>query len=163
MQSIDHHITELLRKQGKHRLHFWKKVAAYGMYLFAIVWVGVSLAGWMSWWRPLIPFLLSYITLLVVQAIIKRERPNFEKISGYRMWVRTYSFPSGHSTESAALAGALLFYPLYPSLEMMVVAGVFLSVVAGMVMYSRIAVGVHYVTDVIAGFCLGIVYVLAFL
>ncbi|NBX50733.1 phosphatase PAP2 family protein, partial [bacterium] len=54
-------------------------------------------------------------------------------------------------------------YPLYPSWEMMVVSGIFLSVVAGMVMYSRIAVGVHYVTDVIAGFCLGIVYVLAFL
>ncbi|NBS69562.1 phosphatase PAP2 family protein [bacterium] len=163
MQSIDHHLTERLRQRGRHYLLFWKKIAAYGMCLFAIVWIGVSFAGWMPWWRPLIPFLLSYITLLVVQAIIKRERPNFEKISGYRMWVRTYSFPSGHATESAALAGALLFYPLYPSWEMMVVSGIFLSVVVGMVMYSRIAVGVHYVTDVIAGFCLGIVYVLAFL
>lgn len=154
----DRRITETLRSYGTPLLPFWKLVATKGMWLFVVIWVGVALLGWMAWWRPLIPLVLSYISLLITQAIVKRERPNFEKISGYKMWIRTYSFPSGHSTESAVLACALALYPVYPSA---IIAGIFavvLAVVAIGVMYSRIVVGVHYVTDVLAGLCLGLAY-----
>lgn len=163
MRTLDHRITEKLRTYGVHHLSFWKGVAAQGMWIFGLVWIAVVLLGWMSWWRPLPPLVLSYITLLLVQAIIKRERPNFEKISGYRMWVRTYSFPSGHSTESAALAAALALFPAYPSTMIAVGVSIFLAVLAVFVMYSRLAVGVHYVTDVLGGCALGILYAIAFL
>lgn len=161
--SLDHKLTEKLRSYGKRSLEFWKFIAAKGMWAFGVIWVLVVAMGWMAWWKPFIPLVLSYITLLIVQAIIKRERQNFEKISGYKMWIRTYSFPSGHSTESAALAFALALYPVYPSMAIFSVVCCLLSLICLLVMYSRIAVGVHYVTDVVAGFCLGAVYVVAFM
>lgn len=163
MKTFDHRITEKLRMFGARHLSFWSSVASQGMWLFGIVWVAIVLLGWMPWWKPVAPFVLSYITLLVVQTIVKRERPNFEKISGYRMWIRTYSFPSGHSTESAVLAAALVLFPDYPSLMVAVGVSVFLVILAILVMYSRLAVGVHYVTDVLAGCALGLLYVVAFL
>lgn len=161
--NLDRKLTEKLRSYGKSSLAFWKFVAAKGMWGFVGVWVGVVIMGWMDWWEPLISLVLSYITLLIVQAIVKRERQNFEKISGYKMWIRTYSFPSGHSTESAALAFALALYPVYPSVIIFSVVCCLLSLICLSVVYSRIAVGVHYVTDVIAGLCLGAVYAIAFM
>jgi undecaprenyl-diphosphatase len=163
MKALDHRITERLRAYGVSYLPFWKWVAAKGMWLFVIVWIGVVVLGLMAWWRPFVPLVFSYLTLLLVQAMVKRERPNFEKISGYKMWIRTYSFPSGHATESAALATALALYPAYPSA--LLAAGVIcvLALLALGVMYSRLAVGVHYVTDVLVGCVLGTVYAIAFL
>ncbi len=161
--SLDRKLTEKLRSYGKGSLEFWKFIAAKGMLGFAIIWIGVAGMGWMVWWEPLVPLVLSYITLLIVQAIVKRERQNFEKISGYKMWIRTYSFPSGHSTESAALAFALALYPVYPSVIIFSAVCCLLSLICLLVVYSRIAVGVHYVTDVIAGVCLGAAYAVAFM
>lgn len=161
--SFDRKLTEKLRSYGAPVLSFWKLVAAKGMWFFVVIWVGVTLLGWMAWWRPLLPLVLSYISLLITQAMVKRERPNFEKISGYKMWIRTYSFPSGHSTESAALACALALYPAYPSAMIAGIVTAFLVLVAMGVMYSRIVVGVHYVTDVLAGLCLGLAYAVAFM
>jgi len=161
--SLDHKLTEKFRSYGKGSLEFWKFIAAKGMLGFVIIWIGIAGMGWMTWWEPLVPLVLSYITLLIVQAIVKRERQNFEKISGYKMWIRTYSFPSGHSTESAALAFALALYPTYPDALFFSVVCCLLSLLCLLVVYSRIAVGVHYVTDVIAGLCLGVAYAIAFM
>ena len=124
--SLDRTLTERLRSYGKGSLEFWKFIASKGMLGFVGIWIGVAGMGWMMWWEPLVPLVLSYVTLLIVQAIVKRERQNFEKISGYKMWIRTYSFPSGHSTESAVLAFALALYPAYPD-------AVLFSVVCGLV------------------------------
>lgn len=161
--SFDRKFTEKLRSYGKGSLAFWKFVAAKGMWGFFGIWIGVAGMEWMAWWRPIVPLVLSYVTLLIVQAIVKRERQNFEKISGYKMWIRTYSFPSGHSTESAALACSLALYPTYPSVTILGIIVFVLVFLALSVMYSRIAVGVHYVTDVIAGLCLGVLYAVAFM
>lgn len=160
--NLDHRLTLFLRKKSALQLQFWKFIAAQGMWIFVVAWILFVVMGWLVWWMPAVPLVLSYITLLCVQAIVKRERPNFEKISGYRMWIRTYSFPSGHSTESSVLALALVLFPVFPSAGVLVGSIVVLCGVALLIMYSRIAVGVHYVTDVLAGFALGTLYALAF-
>lgn len=160
--NLDHRLTLFLRKKSASQLSFWKLVAGKGMWFFVVAWALFVMLGWMTWWMPVLPLVLSYITLLCVQAIVKRERPHFEKISGYRMWIRTYSFPSGHSTESTVLALALLLFPAFPSMTALAIAACALGGLALLVMYSRIAVGVHYVTDVLAGCALGTLYAGAF-
>ncbi len=160
--SLDHTLTKRLRSFGEERLSFWKWIAAHGMWGFVLLWIFVTAMDWMAWWKPLIPLVLSYLSLLVAQAIIKRERPNFEKLSGYTMWVRTYSFPSGHATESAAFATILMLYPTFSdTFSLLTICGLS-SVLCFLIIYSRIAVGVHYLSDVLVGCCLGILYAVAF-
>jgi undecaprenyl-diphosphatase len=58
-----------------------------------------------------------------------------------------YSFPSGHSTRMAALSiGTLFFYPDF---------GWVLLILALGIAFTRVAVGVHYLSDILAGLSLG--------
>jgi undecaprenyl-diphosphatase len=69
----------------------------------------------------------------------------------------TYSFPSGHSTAATAAYGALAFL-LWPEVQTrrrqvaLVVAAVCLIALIG---FSRLYLGVHYLSDVLGGFALG--------
>jgi undecaprenyl-diphosphatase len=88
-----------------------------------------------------------------------RERPDI----AHRLVVATgYSFPSGHSVNAAVfyftlalLARQLFKENLQPGLLFCVSAG--LTLLVGL---SRIYLGVHYPSDVLAGFFLGITWAL---
>jgi undecaprenyl-diphosphatase len=69
------------------------------------------------------------------------------------------SFPSGHATFAMALYGFIifLFYKLYPTAHRAIlVVAVVLIIAVG---FSRLYLGVHYPSDVVAGFMLGGVWV----
>jgi undecaprenyl-diphosphatase len=71
------------------------------------------------------------------------------------------SFPSGHSMESLAVYGALLFVclPLLPRNRRALAvsaAGVLVLLIG----FSRLALGVHYITDVLGGYALGAAWLL---
>ena len=95
------------------------------------------------------------LTLLVVNLCIKplaaRTRP-YELIQGLEILVsrpRDYSFPSGHSANSLSCAWTL--FRLAPKKY-----GVPALVLAVLIALSRLYVGVHYPTDVLAGAAIGI-------
>jgi undecaprenyl-diphosphatase len=72
------------------------------------------------------------------------------------------SFPSGHAMSSTIGYGALLlvFLPLVaPRVRPWVVAGFSLLVAA--IGFSRLALGVHYITDVLGGYVLGLAWLAA--
>ena len=72
------------------------------------------------------------------------------------------SFPSGHAMSSTIGYGALLlvFLPVIaPRLRRLVVAGFVLLVAA--IGFSRLALGVHYITDVVGGYVLGLAWLAA--
>jgi undecaprenyl-diphosphatase len=81
-----------------------------------------------------------------------RPRPNlFEEIAT----LHSYSFPSGHAMAAAAIYGmiAVVIARLAPSLRLWVgLAAVALALLIGL---SRVYLGVHWITDVLAGYAAG--------
>lgn len=88
--------------------------------------------------------------------IIQRPRP-----TGFRLVdVSGYSFPSGHSMVSMAFFGLLVWFVWKYEKDKRLRFWLMLAYICiiAMVGISRIYLGVHYATDVLAGFCLSIVW-----
>lgn len=99
----------------------------------------------------------SAIICSVLKHIFVRERPNHLRL----IKQGGYSFPSGHSMISVCVYGYLLYLVLKIKNKLLKYILscllIFLIISIGI---SRIYVGVHYPTDVIAGYSLGIVEVI---
>lgn len=88
----------------------------------------------------------------VCKFIVQRPRPE-----GFRLIAESgYSFPSGHSMVAMAFYGLLAWmawhYERDPLVRRISVFG--FGIVVVLVGISRVYLGVHYASDVIAGFCL---------
>lgn len=91
-----------------------------------------------------------------VKVIVDRPRPDVGDPIGF---AHGYSFPSGHTFASTVGFGSLLlaFMPLIPRRwRIPAIAGYFAVVAA--VAASRLGLVVHYVSDVLAGFVLGLAW-----
>ena len=102
--------------------------------------------------------LTSSLMMFTLKELFHRERPSLPIIRG----ISTYSFPSGHALSSFILCSIFIFIirnghwkPLYKW-----IATVLLLMFALTIGISRIILKVHYPTDVIASFCLGIAWVI---
>lgn len=87
----------------------------------------------------------------IVKNIVQRPRP-FVTFTDLRIIIPTpseFSFPSGHT--SSSFAAAAVFYRHLPKK-----LGLPSVILAGLIGFSRLYVGVHYPTDVIAGIIMGI-------
>lgn len=93
---------------------------------------------------------------ILLKQLIQRPRPD-----GFRLIAETgYSFPSGHSMAAMAFYGLLAWMVWHYERDRLVrwlcVAGLALVIV--LIGISRIYLGVHYASDVIAGFCVSLVW-----
>lgn len=88
---------------------------------------------------------------MLIKNIVQRMRP-YLVLEELRIIIprpSEFSFPSGHS--AASFAAAASFYRLLPKK-----LGVPAIVLAALIAFSRLYVGVHYPTDVLAGALMGI-------
>jgi membrane-associated phospholipid phosphatase len=130
----------------------------------AVLFAAVVLYLWRAKQRTLlVAWVLSYVggTVLdgLIKDIVRRPRPEFAtKFLHYSSW----SFPSGHSMGSL-IGFAMLAYTVIRicKIENVVArasiwAGAIILIV--LVGYSRIYLGVHYLSDVAAGYTLGVLW-----
>ena len=90
--------------------------------------------------------------VLAIKFLVRRERPQGEWGSIYRN-TDPHSFPSGHAARSFLIAViASAFSPIW------LVA--ILWIWAPLVSLARVAMGVHYLSDVVAGAALGVIVAL---
>ena len=93
------------------------------------------------------------LAMPLLKNIFRRERPNFYRL----IEISGCSFPSGHTTSATTmyLTLAIILLSIMKKLNKYFV---FSIAVLGIVIIgsSRIYLGVHYPTDVMAGICLGI-------
>ena len=108
----------------------------------------------------LIPSNLIFITLSnqILKRIFKRTRP-----LGYRLIKATgYSFPSGHAMVSMAFYG-LLIYIIYHLIDNKIIRNILITIniiIILLIGISRVYLGVHYLSDVIVGYSVSIIYLL---
>lgn len=109
-------------------------------------------AWWTASWLVTAVVLVTPLTTLL-KALFGRVRPDFAE-GGARY--ESLSFPSGHASGIATLVtvGLILVWPLLAmrARRWLLAVGVLLVVLVGL---TRIWLGVHYLSDVLAGWALG--------
>ncbi len=124
------------------------------------VWAALLVAAWLlgdnAWKaRALVTaggLALAEIVVVIVKNIFRRKRPPGTSGAIYRK-ADPFSFPSGHAARAAMLC--LLSSQLGP-----VAAFISIAIWSPFMVVSRIAIGIHYVLDVLAGIALGCVLTL---
>ena len=106
---------------------------------------------------------LVIITVLnqLLKRILQRPRP-----TEFRIVEETgYSFPSGHSMVSMAFYG-IIIYLVYKNVTNKYLKWTLITLLSLLILsigFSRIYVGVHYFTDVVGGFLLGLLYLIIYI
>jgi len=111
------------------------------------------------WWRGtdywkgraltmIVAILLTALVVYVVKLVVRRRRPEGEWGKFYRS-TDPHSFPSGHAVRAVMLAIVMIgLGPLW--------IGLLMVVWAPLVGLARVSMGVHYLSDVLAGMFLGL-------
>ena len=97
---------------------------------------------------------------VLIKNIIARDRPTGINI----IEENGYSFPSGHAAISTVVYGYLIYliYNYVSNKKLKYVLISILSIIVLVVGLTRIYLGVHYTSDVLGGYLLGISYLLIF-
>ncbi len=101
----------------------------------------------------------AWLLNTVLKSHFMRPRPELE------FWTHAsgYSFPSGHATIAAAMYGMLFFIwaryrrQNHQSMVPAILCGILLIILIGV---TRVYLGVHYPTDIIAGFASGFLWLI---
>lgn len=127
---------------------YWCYDKKFGIYIGTNVAVGITL-------NPLIKNIFLRIRPYMVHPEIKCYRPVAPDADLYDVAAQGYSFPSGHSMNSAIAYGTL---GKYTKKRLFVVLAFVLPLLVGI---SRVSVGVHYPTDVLMGWLCGVLVIFA--
>ncbi len=136
----------------------------FGPVVLPLVVAGVALLWWRvsrSWWHPALlvaAMALSSALTLVLKAAVGRSRPlaDLMAIPGYET---SGSFPSGHTIGAATLVlvgGYLLWHEDADASWRLTAWTVLSFAIVGTVALSRLYLGYHFLTDVLAGACVGV-------
>lgn len=110
----------------------------------------------------LIPLNIAIGSLLneILKQLFHRVRPDMLRL----VKVTDYSFPSGHSMNSMIFYGFLVYLMLkYLQPRIKYPAALILSLMIFLIGTSRVYLGVHYASDVIAGFIIGLAWLAFFI
>lgn len=128
-----------------------------GIVLFAVVLFFV----WKRWWPSLLTLIVAVPGGMLLnewlKVVVHRQRPF---VTGPFVDWSGYSFASGHTIGATLLYGQLLLF-LWPALKarhlriLCIVSAVSLVILVG---FSRIALGAHFLTDVLAAVIFGTIW-----
>ncbi|HEY5040078.1 MAG TPA: phosphatase PAP2 family protein [bacterium] len=143
------------RKRARRKFFYALSRSADGPWfvLLTFVWLFLKPAeAWLLVEAGALAFTLELSLYYLIKKNIGRPRP-FQRIKGVRFLIAPpdeFSFPSGHTAAAFLVATlAAVSFP-FPLITVAVLGW------AGLVGFSRIYLGVHYPTDVLAGMVLGI-------
>jgi membrane-associated phospholipid phosphatase len=113
--------------------------------------------SWKFIFQITVVLVLATLTNIALKRVINRARPTLEHL----VPVNTLSYPSGHSMSAMAFYGFLIFlsarYTRSRWKRILFIA--MLSILILSIGLSRIYLGVHFPSDVVAGFVGGLIWV----
>jgi membrane-associated phospholipid phosphatase len=120
---------------------------------------GLAVLWWQgsSYWQErarilMVGIVLTAVLVLAIKFLVRRKRPEGEWGAIYRS-TDPHSFPSGHAARAILIAILILMTgPTW--------LAALLLVWAPLVSLARVAMGVHYLSDILAGMILGILIAL---
>ncbi|MHC5252539.1 phosphatase PAP2 family protein [Listeria kieliensis] len=160
LMQLDQNLNQLIRSDLKEPLVEFFKVftdlggtmilTIFSVLLFLFLWKTRGLL--FSLWAGITLLLGELVLPQIVKHIELRPRPLDKVIS-----ISGYSFPSGHAAGSTTFYGLtalilILFFLKKSSQKWMI--GILAFLFIGLIMFSRVYLGVHYPSDVLAGFSL---------
>lgn len=120
----------------------------------ALAWADASLprvlaAGWRAFgWRVLVGTLVAGTVTTALKWLFRRQRPPGEGLGFYTRFDR-HAFPSGHAGRSTCLT--VLLTPLLPPWGF-----VPLAFWVGLIGLARVALQVHFASDILGGWVVGL-------
>jgi len=132
----------------------WIGIAVFALVLFFV---------WKRWWPSLVTLIVAVPGGMLlnewVKILVQRQRPF---VDGPFVDWSGYSFASGHTIGATLLYGQLLLFIL-PALKarhwrlLSIVSAISMVALVG---FSRIALGAHFLTDVLAAILFGIIWLM---
>ena len=137
----------------------WMAETLTKVVLTAVV-AGVMLAAWRRWKEPsmlAVPLVLEAMSFITVTFIVRRPRPDVARLDESPV---DTAFPSGH-VAAAACYGAIVVVALWRTRRVWwpVLLAVLVLAVSVTVAWARMYRGMHFLSDIVAGFLLGMVSV----
>lgn len=137
--------------------HMGDRVAYFIAALIIAAFFYFKYARWKFTLQTILVLLLSSLSNVILKKVINRERPTLEHLVA----VSTLSYPSGHSMSAMAFYGFLIYLSFRfsrswgPKLLAFFGFGLLILLIG----ISRVYLGVHYPSDVMAGFVGGLIWV----
>jgi undecaprenyl-diphosphatase len=130
----------------------------YLVFMVAII-VGAILFIRKNWWRLLALFLavaIGQAVLNILKVAFQKPRPETE------MFVFSYSFPSGHVFSATVIYGFCIYlaFRFIRNATAKWIVSTFLAFLILLIGFSRIYLGVHWLSDTLAGYVTGFVWLL---
>ncbi len=160
VQGIDDTLRQVV---NAHRSVAWNIFFVNFTQLFnskeTIIWIVITtiLSGIMVnrrfVWQVLLTIGSGVLLNRVIKLLIQRPRPTTNLLMHYS----SYSFPSGHSSAAALVLGCLILltWRVVRRNWIKVTITTILVMLVLAIGFSRVYVGAHYPSDVLAGWCLG--------
>src|SRR5437899_9368968 len=141
-------------------LHAFTEFGA-GEWIGAVLFFLVLFFAWKRWWPSLVTLIIAVPGGMLlnewVKVLVHRQRPF---VDGPFVDWSGYSFASGHTIAATLLYGQLLLFIL-PALKARHwrLLSIFSSaLLVALVCFSRIALGAHFLTDVLAAIVFGVLW-----
>jgi undecaprenyl-diphosphatase len=163
MVRVDHAVTQWLQTHGTESgERIFSVVSLFGSQILSAILIGVALVLVARRdWRHLALLAITAGGGALLNGALKLAFHRSRPVYAAEFHEASWSFPSGHAMDSLIAYGLLAYWigrrwrqvrrPTYIAAVLLV----------GLIGYARIYLGVHYLSDVVAGYCSGIVWLTA--
>lgn len=165
--AFDHSVTAwVMSVRAEPWNSLWQMITVLGDTLtLTLVMIGVFTLAWLRERMDLAALIVfgggvGWLVMALLKRLFGRDRP---PVADRLIDVGGLSFPSGHAMMSTVIIGltAVIVYQLYPNVRSQPGALVSAPVLIVLIGLSRVYLGAHWMSDVLFGWILGVVWLVS--